>query len=310
MIELKDVTYTYKTKYQKVNALDGVSFRFGTGKFYAVVGSSGSGKSTLLSLVAGLDTPSSGEVLFDGKDTRKLNRDKYRLEHVSVIYQSLNLFPLLTAMENVTFNIEYKGSRRSKARKLAAEKLESVGIDKSMHRRRPSMLSGGEQQRVAIARALAANTEIILADEPTGSLDSENSRNVVALLKELAASEDVCLIVVTHDPEVAAAADEVIRLSDGKIVDITTGANEQIYAPDVREPIVIAKPEPTPQSPPQAQSPPQPLSQSQPQPEQNQKQATSFATPVNEPVIAPSQSSDSEEYSLDDIMKEFGNSDW
>jgi len=276
MIELKDVKYTYKTKYQKVNALDGVSYSFDTGKFYAVVGSSGSGKSTLLSLVAGLDTPTTGEVLFSGKDTRKLNRDKYRLEHVSVIYQSLNLFPLLTAIENVTFNLEYKGTRRSKARKLAADKLESVGIDKSKHGRRPSMLSGGEQQRVAIARALAANTEIILADEPTGSLDSENSRNVIVLLKELAASENVCLIVVTHDPDVAAAADEVIRLSDGKIIGITERANEQMHVEDVKVPEQIVLSEKS----------------------------------AHEPIITESQPSDSEEYSLDDIMKEFGKSDW
>lgn len=220
MIELSDVVYTYKSKYQKVNALDGVSYRFLPGKFYAIVGRSGSGKSTLLSLMAGLDTPTSGSVVFNESDTKKLDRDKFRLRHVSVIYQSLNLFPLLTAMENVTFNLEYKGTRRKKAKKLAAEKLESVGIEENKHKRFPSMLSGGEQQRVAIARALAAGTEIMLADEPTGNLDTENSTNIISLLKELAVSENVCLIVVTHDPEVAKRADVVIRLSDGKIIEV------------------------------------------------------------------------------------------
>lgn len=220
MIELNDVMYTYKTKYQTVNALDGVNFKFEVGKFYAIVGRSGSGKSTLLSLMAGLDKPTSGAVLFNGKDTKKLNRDKYRLDNVSVIYQSLNLFPLLTAFENVMFNMEYKGIRGSKAKKRAVEKLESVGIDKSMHGRSPSMLSGGEQQRVAIARALASSTGLILADEPTGNLDSVNSTNVIALLKELAVTENVCLIVVTHDNEVSESADVVVRLSDGKIVEI------------------------------------------------------------------------------------------
>jgi len=151
--------------------------------------------------------------------TKDFNRDKFRLEHVSVIYQSLNLFPLLTAIENVMFPLEYKGISKSKAKKIAVDKLESVGIDKTKHRRLPSMLSGGEQQRVAIARALASKSEVILADEPTGNLDSENSLNIVQLLKDLAVSENVCVIVVTHDPAVAERADAVVKLSDGKIVD-------------------------------------------------------------------------------------------
>ena len=220
MLDIKNVTYTYKSKYQEVNALDNVNFAFETGKFYAIVGRSGSGKTTLLSLMAGLDIPTSGTIQYDSKSTSELNRDKYRLENVSVIYQSLNLFPLLTAIENVTFNLEYRGVKKAEAEKIAADCLEKVGIDKSMHNRLPSMLSGGEQQRVAIARALTANTEIILADEPTGNLDSENSKNVIALLRKFATSEHVCLIVVTHDPEVAESADVVIRFSDGKIVEV------------------------------------------------------------------------------------------
>jgi len=216
-MKLKDVEYTYKSKYQTVYALGGISYEFEPGKFYAIVGRSGSGKTTLLSLIAGLDLPNSGSVTFGDKDTKKINRDKLRLEHVSVIYQSLNLFPLLTALENVMFPLEYRGISKKKAKESAIAKLESVGIDKTKHRRKPSMLSGGEQQRVAIARALAANTEIILADEPTGNLDSENSANIVELLKNLASSENVCVIVVTHDPEVAECADVVIELLDGKI---------------------------------------------------------------------------------------------
>jgi len=218
LMKIDNVTYSYKSKYQTVNALDGVSYEFEPGKFYAVVGRSGSGKTTLLSLIAGLDLPKSGSVTFGDKETKKMNRDRLRLEHVSVIYQSLNLFPLLTAIENVMFPLEYHGMSRRKAKVLAIEKLESVGIDKTKHRRKPSMLSGGEQQRVAIARALAAKTEIILADEPTGNLDSENSANIVQLLKDLANSENVCVIVVTHDPEVSACADVVISLLDGKLV--------------------------------------------------------------------------------------------
>jgi len=218
-LKISDVSYTYKSKYQTVKALDGVSFTFEPGKFYAVIGRSGSGKTTLLSLIAGLDLPSTGEIMFGEKDTKAINRDNFRLEHVSVIYQSLNLFPLLTAMENVMFPLEYRGKPKSEARQTAASKLLSVGIDETMHKRLPAMLSGGEQQRVAIARALAANTEIILADEPTGNLDTENSRNIVELLKNLAVTESVCVIVVTHDLAVADQADIVLRMSDGKIAD-------------------------------------------------------------------------------------------
>ncbi|MCL2221484.1 MAG: ABC transporter ATP-binding protein [Oscillospiraceae bacterium] len=218
VLTINDVSYTYKSKYQTVKALDGVSYSFETGRFYAVVGRSGSGKTTLLSLMAGLDTPTEGAVLFGEKNTASINRDNLRLEHVSVIYQSLNLFPLLTAMENVTFPLEYKGMSKSRAKKIAASKLESVGIGKTMHNRLPAMLSGGEQQRVAIARALATKTEIILADEPTGNLDTENSQNIIQLLKNLAVTENVCVIVVTHDMAVADRADIVLRMSDGKIV--------------------------------------------------------------------------------------------
>jgi len=217
-LTIRDVSYTYKSKYQTVKALDGVSYTFESGKFYAVVGRSGSGKTTLLSLMAGLDLPTSGAVLFGEKDTKSISRDSFRLNHVSVIYQSLNLLPLLTAIENVMFPLEYRGMSKSKARKLAEEKLESVGIDKTMHKRLPAMLSGGEQQRVAIARALATNTEVILADEPTGNLDTENSQNIVELLKNLAITENVCVIVVTHDLAVADQADIVLKMSDGKIV--------------------------------------------------------------------------------------------
>ena len=231
MLTLNDVSYTYKSKYQTVRALGGVSFEFLPGKFYAVIGRSGSGKTTMLSLMAGLDVPTEGTVKFGQDDTKKINRDSFRLEHVSVIYQSLNLFPLLTVIENVMFPMEYKGIAKAKARQTAAEKLESVGIDETMYGRLPTMLSGGEQQRVAIARALAAKTEIILADEPTGNLDTENSQNIVELLKNLAIAENVCVIVVTHDLSVADQADIVLRMSDGKVV--SCDSNEETAQPEI-----------------------------------------------------------------------------
>ena len=170
--------------------------------------------------MAGLDIPTGGAVEFGGKVTKKMDRDKFRLNHVSVIYQSLNLFPLLTVIENVTFPLVYRGISKKEAKATAKEKLANVGIDEAKYRRLPSMLSGGEQQRVAIARALAAKTEIILADEPTGNLDTENSLNIVALMKELAAKENVCVIVVTHDLDVAERADIVLKISDGKIIEV------------------------------------------------------------------------------------------
>jgi len=221
-LSLKDVKYTYRSKHQSVRALDGVSYDFEQGRFYAVVGKSGSGKTTMLSVIAGLDLPSEGDVLFGDIDTKKTDRDKYRLDHVSIIYQSLNLLPLLSALENVTFPLVYRGMDKKEAERIAAEKLESIGIDSVMSMRLPSMLSGGEQQRVAIARALALRTEIILADEPTGNLDTENSMLIVELLKNLAASENVCVIVVTHDPAVSAHADVVLRIVDGRFVDGNT----------------------------------------------------------------------------------------
>jgi len=221
-LSLLDVKYEYRNKYQTVHALAGVSCTFERGRFYAVIGKSGSGKTTMLSMLAGLDNPTSGRVTISSekgtRSVRKMDKDKYRLNHISVIYQGLNLFPLLTAIENVMFPLEYKRIGKAKARKIAAAKLKSVGIDESMFRRLPSMLSGGEQQRVAIARALANKTEFLLADEPTGNLDTENSANIVLLLKELAKSENICVVVVTHDPAVSEQADIVLSISDGKIV--------------------------------------------------------------------------------------------
>ena len=217
-LEVRDVKYIYKNKHQAVQALSGVSLSFKKGLLYVIMGKSGSGKSTLLSLIAGLDNPTSGDVIIDDVTLRNIDRDKYRLDHVSVIYQGLNLFPLQTAIENVTFPLDYKKMSKTEANKIAYEKLLSVGIDESKHNRLPSKLSGGEQQRVAIARALATKTEIILADEPTGNLDTENSDNIVNLLKELTRTEDICVIIVTHDTDVAAQADVVIRINDGMIM--------------------------------------------------------------------------------------------
>ena len=218
ILTMKDVKYEYRNKYQTVYALRGVSCEFERGVFYAVIGKSGSGKTTLLSMLTGLDNPTSGAVMLGDTNIAGIDRDKYRLNNISIIYQSLNLFPLLNALENVMFPLEYKKMSKAKARELAVEKLLSVGIGESMHRRLPSMLSGGEQQRVAIARALAGQAGIVVADEPRGNLDTENSMNTVLLLKELVKTENVCVIVVTHDMAVADEADVVLNISDGTII--------------------------------------------------------------------------------------------
>lgn len=213
------VSYEYRNSYQTVRAVNNVSCSFRQGQFYAIVGASGCGKTTLLSLLAGLDLPTSGSIELDGISTARMDRDQYRSEHVSVIYQNFNLFYHLTVLENAAYCLYLRKMPRKEADALAREKLLAVGLKEDQFRRMPNMLSGGEQQRVAIARALAAGSEIILADEATGNLDSESSRNIVDMLRALAHQENRCVIIVTHDPMVAEAADVVLRMRDGKLED-------------------------------------------------------------------------------------------
>ena len=214
----KDVTYEYRNAVRTVKAVNGVSYTFQQGQVYAIIGASGSGKTTFLSLLAGLDVPTSGAVELDGEGTEKMNRDFYRLNHVSVIYQNFNLFSHLTVLENAAYPLYVRKMPKKKANERAAEKLLQVGLTEEQFGRLPNMLSGGEQQRVAIARALTCGSEIILADEPTGSLDSANSRNIVEILQTLAHENDRCVIIVTHDPAVAESADVVLRMRDGALV--------------------------------------------------------------------------------------------
>ena len=224
ILQINDVQYTYQSKYQKVQALRGLTMSFEPGKLYALVGRSGSGKTTLLSLMAGLDLPTGGEIDFEGKPLSGLDRDLYRRDDVAVIYQSYNLLPLLTVEENVAFPLELKKLPREEIRKTAQEKLRLVGLDEGYFKRLPAMLSGGEQQRVAVARALAAQARVILADEPTGNLDTDNASKVIELLRTLAHEQGVCVIVVTHDLSIADRADAVFRLKDGQLDETTAGA--------------------------------------------------------------------------------------
>lgn len=218
-LKAEDVYYSYQTKYQTIEAVRGISYSFERGYMYAIVGESGSGKSTFLSLLAGLDLPTKGKIYVNGEDMAELDRDLYRRDKASVVYQSFNLFPLLTAQDNVMFPMEMKGIKRNEAKLKAAELMELVGLRKQVLNQYPQMMSGGEQQRVAIARALAAGGSIILADEPTGNLDTENERNIVRLLKDTAHNLNYAVIVITHNPEVAAEADDVLRMRDGKLID-------------------------------------------------------------------------------------------
>lgn len=217
-ILLKNVCYDYRNKFHSTKAVHDVSCRFESRKMYVITGTSGSGKTTLLSIIAGLKLPTTGTVMINGKSISELDRCKLRRETISVIYQDFNLFPLLTVEENVAYLPLIQNRNKKKAETLARDMLLKVGIKADQFKRLPNMLSGGEQQRVAIARALASGSEIILADEPTGNLDSTNSQNIVDILHQLAHENDRCVIVVTHDPAVAEAADVVLKMKDGNLV--------------------------------------------------------------------------------------------
>ena len=214
-ITLNNVSYSYKGKFQTVKAVDGVSYEFEPGKCYAIIGKSGSGKTTLLSLMAGLDLPTEGEIIVDGKSTKEWDRNQMRRDAVSVIYQNYNLFPLLTVQENIQYPLDLKKMPRKESVALAREVRERVELPSTYDKRLPSHLSGGEQQRVAIARTLAQGCKIILADEPTGNLDSTNTRNIVEILRSLAHDDGCTVIIVTHDPAVAEQADTVLQMKDG-----------------------------------------------------------------------------------------------
>lgn len=208
---LKDVTYRYpRVKY---NTLHEINASFAAGTMTSIRGQSGAGKSTLLYLIAGLDRPTRGQLLWDGAPVGDLSA--YRRKVVGTISQSYLLFPTRTALENVCYPLELNKVPAAQAQARARQLLASVGLKPELYGRLPAKLSGGEQQRVAIARCLAADAQVIAADEPTGNLDEENTKNIVALLQRLAHEENKVVIVVTHDPTVAASADVQMTLNAG-----------------------------------------------------------------------------------------------
>lgn len=216
-ITIDNVSYTYQGKYQKVQALKNISCTFEQGKFYAVIGPSGSGKTTLLSMMAGLGTPTEGIIRVNDTALDQIGSERHRRENVSIIYQSFHLFPLLTVLENVMYPMQMIGKPKKEARDKTERLLGSVGISDEKYRKFPTMLSGGEQQRVAIARALASEAKTILADEPTGNLDTENGTRVIDILKDLVKNQEYCVVIVTHDMGIAAQTDIIYRMRDGKL---------------------------------------------------------------------------------------------
>ena len=214
-----------------VTALDNVSMAVDEGQFVAIQGTSGSGKSTLLNMVGGLDHPSTGDVYFNSKPLGPFSKKemaRYRRYSVGMIFQNFNLIPTMTAEENIKLALAFGGLRGMQRRKRAKELLDRVGLsDRLTHR--PSELSGGEQQRVAIARALANNPKVLLADEPTGNLDSTRAHELLALLREMVTRDSLTILMVTHDHELATSfADRIILMKDGRIVanDEHSGSSE------------------------------------------------------------------------------------
>ena len=209
-LRLENVCYKYESSRKMV--LQDISYEFEKGNIYAIVGKSGAGKTTLLSLLSGLTQPTSGKIYLDGDDTQKKDMYTYRSQDVGVIFQSFNLLPKLTAIENVILSMDVSGKKFDDKKKTAMELLEKVGLDEDEANRRILKLSGGQQQRVAIARALSYGPEIILADEPTGNLDGETQDDIMDIFAKLAKEENKCVIIVTHSPEVTEKADIVYEL--------------------------------------------------------------------------------------------------
>lgn len=221
MIIVKDLVKHFKSGSKVIKAVDGASFELGEGVLVSIIGKSGSGKTTLLNLLGALDRVDSGSITIDGMGITKLKSsqlDCFRRKTVGFIFQSYNLIPNLSASENVMLPMEFAGVPRRKRRERARKLLLNVGIDELRQRHRPPKLSGGEQQRVAIARALANQPAIILADEPTGNLDTETGREIVMLLKKVAKQENTTVIVATHDAEIARKSQKVFYLKDGRLV--------------------------------------------------------------------------------------------
>lgn len=219
LIEIRDIYKIYNPGENEVRALDGINLTVEHGEFLAIVGQSGSGKSTLMNMLGLLDVPTSGTYTLDGVDVKNMTDDELseiRNKEIGFIFQGFNLIPSLTAVENVELPLVYRGMKKDERNKLALEALERVGLSHRLDHL-PKQMSGGQQQRVAIARAVAARPPIILADEPTGNLDSHSGVEVMKILHELH-EEGRTVILITHDNDIANEAQRVIRIQDGQII--------------------------------------------------------------------------------------------
>ncbi len=220
LIDVRDIYKIYNPGENQVNALDGVSITIDEGEFVAIIGPSGSGKSTLMNMLGLLDMPTRGEYYINGRLVDDLTDDQMseiRNKQIGFIFQGFNLIASLNALENVELPLLYRGVPRAERRELAINALKSVGLEKRMHHL-PAALSGGQQQRVAVARAIAAQPPVILADEPTGNLDTRSTKDVMQILHKLK-DDGRTVIVITHDNEIAEQAERVIRIRDGKVVE-------------------------------------------------------------------------------------------
>ena len=216
VLSLKDVNYRYFDAAKDEYVLKGINYEFEKGKTYAIKGRSGSGKTTLLSLISGLEKKYEGQILYKDKNLAKMNLDNYRSQNVGIVFQSYNLLPHLTALENILLSMDISKVKTKDKKKLALDLMEQVGLKKEMATRRILKLSGGEQQRIAIARSLSYNPEIILADEPTGNLDKDTENDILKIFNDLAHNQDKCVIIVTHSQNVCDQVDEVYELKKQK----------------------------------------------------------------------------------------------
>ncbi|MCZ2491409.1 ABC transporter ATP-binding protein [Dellaglioa carnosa] len=212
MIEIKDIAYWYENKDNPL--FENVNLVFEKGKSYAIVGRSGSGKTTFLSLIAGLDKPKSGEILYEGEAINKIGLTRYRNKDVSIVFQSYNLFSYMSALENLMTAMAITGASHAGDRDYAIEMLKKVGIDEEMAKKNVQHLSGGQQQRVAVVRTMCCDARLVVADEPTGNLDEANTKEIIELLQDLAKSQGKCVIIVTHEPDVAQMCDVQYVLKD------------------------------------------------------------------------------------------------
>jgi len=221
MLDVKNLKKVFASGDMQVKAVDDISFEVPEGQFATIIGKSGSGKSTLLSLLGALEKPSSGSINVDTQDITKLHDHaliSYRANKIGFIFQNYNLVPNLTALENVTLAMEFAGVAKDERKRRAKTLLTQVGLSDDQQARKPGRLSGGQQQRVAIARALANRPKLILADEPTGNLDSQTGEMIFKLLHKLAKTEKTTIIAVTHDLSIAGKSDKTFHLQDGKLV--------------------------------------------------------------------------------------------